>query len=364
MSGVPSAQPRRRRRRQRWVKGGVAVVLGAVAAAAGLGIAAGLGTAVSAHRPPPTRVTGVVGGSRSAATPVSSGVGASTPTTVPTTVPTTTTAARVTTTTTAPAPMTEPGGGRTLLPTDRIVAYYGVAGVPALGVLGEAPPGALWPRLAAQAARYEQFGRPVVPAYELIAFVAQASPGADGSFTARIPDATISSYLDVVHAHHGLLILDIQPGRSSFLDDAQTLAPWLARPDVALGLDPEWELQPGQVPLHQIGQTSAGEINQVSAWLQDLVRAQHLPQKLLLVHQFTVDMVRDKVAVRLQPDLATVFNMDGFGGRAAKMSEYQALAADTRFGLGFKVFFGRDVGPFSPGELLALTPPLSVVEYE
>lgn len=156
------------------------------------------------------------------------------------------------TTTTQPRLSMDPGGGRRLFPTQRVVAFYGEAGDPTLGVLGDAPPAQLWPRLAAQADLYAQPGVRVLPAYELIAYTAQAAPGPGGTYAARIPDATINAYLSVVHAHHGLLILDIQPGRSNFLTDAETLAPYLDHPDAALALDPEWELAPGQVPLQQI----------------------------------------------------------------------------------------------------------------
>lgn len=269
-----------------------------------------------------------------------------------------------TTTTSTTPPLDEPGGGRTLLPGRRIVAFYGAAGIPALGVLGEAPPDQLWPRLAGQAASYSTGGTATLPAYELVAWVAQAAPGKSGSYAAKIPDATIASYLAVVRAHQGLLILDIQPGRSDFLADAQALAPWLTQPDVALALDPEWVLAPGQTPLRQIGSTTAAAVNQVSTYLQGLVAANHLPQKLLVVHQFTPQMVQDKPAVTVEPDLATVFNMDGFGAAANKATRYQQLAADARFGLGYKVFYHRDTPPLTPTQVLDLAPAPQLIEYE
>jgi hypothetical protein len=261
-------------------------------------------------------------------------------------------------------PSYEPGGGRTLLPNNRVVAFYGAAGNPRLGVLGEAPPEQLWPRLDAQAAAYRQSGTPVVPAYELITYTTQAAPGPANTYSAEITDATIERYLEVVRAHHGLLILDIQPGRAEFLADAQTLEHWLAEPDVALALDPEWKLDAGQLPSKQIGHTTAAAVNAVSAWLSQLVATENLPQKLLLIHQFTPDMVRDKPSVQSPPGVAVVFNMDGYGGQAVKLSKYQLLAEDTRFPLGFKVFYHQDVSPFGPSDLLGFTPTPSVIEYQ
>lgn len=240
--------------------------------------------------------------------------------------------------TTLPPPASEPGGGRVLLPGHRIVAYYGAAGVASLGVLGEADPEQLWPRLVAQANPYIQPGTPVLAAYELIAFRTQAAPGPAHNYTERVSDKTIERYLTVVRAHRGLLILDIQPGRSDFIDDAQSLSGWLAQPDVGLALDPEWKLDANQFPSRQIGHITASALNTVSAWLSQLVGSHNLPQKLLLIHQFTPTMVTDKPSVQQPPGLALVFNMDGFGGQAAKLSKYEFLAADSRFALGFKIF--------------------------
>lgn len=73
-----------------------------------------------------------------------------------------------------------------------------------------------------------------------------------------------------------MLVIDIQPGRGSFLAGVEALAPWLSVPDVGVALDPEWELQPGQSPLAQIGYTTAAEINATSNWLSSFTPAHRL----------------------------------------------------------------------------------------
>jgi hypothetical protein len=264
--------------------------------------------------------------------------------------------------TTSAAP-TLPDGTRKLFPGHRVVAYYGAAGGPALGVLGSASPNGIWPRLDRQAKAYDRKGTPVLPAYELITYVAAGSSG-DGSYANRASNATIDRYAAAAHRHHALLILDIQPGRGDFLADAKTLTRWLKRPDVALALDPEWKLQGNEKPLQQIGHTDAATVNSVSSWLDGVTAAAHLPQKLLLIHQFTTDMVRDKAAVVTRPHLAVTFNMDGFGGRAAKLSKYRDLAKDKKFAIGMKLFYKHDVNIFSPRQTIALKPTPDVVDYE
>ncbi|MDQ2726303.1 MAG: hypothetical protein M3Y91_00185 [Actinomycetota bacterium] len=258
----------------------------------------------------------------------------------------------------------EPGGGTTLFPSHRLVAYYGAPASPTLGVLGDAPPDVLWSRLAAAAAPFAVPKTAVVASYELIAYTAEAAPGPNGTYSAELAPSQLDEYLNVVHAHHGMLILDIQPGRSDLLADAQSLEPWLAHPDVGLALDPEWELQPGQRPSQQIGRTTAGEINQVSAWLQQLTVAHRLPQKLLIVHQFRASMVEAKPDVTSRPNLALAFNMDGFGAAENKLSVYQLLAGDPRWALGYKLFYSRDQPLQTPDQILALAPAPQIVEYE
>jgi hypothetical protein len=257
-----------------------------------------------------------------------------------------------------------PRGGQQLLPKWRVVAYYGGSNGPALGVLGSGPPDAVWPRLDREAARWSSAGHPVLPAFELIAVVADAGPGLDGRYRTRISGRDIDRYLAAARRHKALLVLDIQPGRSDFPTEARRLERWLREPDVALAIDPEWRMGPGEVPGRKIGSVQAAEVNAVSGWLDALTARLRLPQKLLLVHQFTTNMVRGKPAVRPRPHLAMVFNMDGFGGQEAKLAKYRLLAADHRFGLGFKLFYKQDVDLFQPRELLAVKPAPSMIEYQ
>ena len=263
-----------------------------------------------------------------------------------------------------PPPPTLPGGGRTLFPGHRIVAYYGAAGTAALGVLGSGPPEQVWSRLAAVAGGFRQPAARPLPTFELISVVANAGPGPDGKYRTRISDEAIDRYHAVVRRHGGLLLLDIQPGQADFLTEAIRLAPWLREPDVALAIDPEWRMGADGVPGRRIGSVDAAEVNAVSAWLDRLTVRYRLPQKLMLVHQFTTGMIHNKPAIQLRPHLAMVFNMDGFGGRAAKLAKYRMLAADHRFGLGLKLFYRQDISIFRPCDVLALHPAPRVIEYQ
>ncbi len=274
---------------------------------------------------------------------------------------TTTTIPQTTTTTTM---VQEPGGGVQLFLNRKIVAYYGLPGNPTLGVLGTTGANAAWAALNAVAQSYATPGVKILPAFELITYVAQGGPGPDGTYSKRIPNSVIQHYLSVVRQNNGLLILDIQPGRGSLLKDAQSLAPYLSQPDVALAIDPEWEVSSTEVPGKVIGHTTGEEINALSKWLQGLTIQNNLPQKLLLVHQFKQSMVVDKWATEPRSNLSIVFNMDGFGSWGMKVKAYQLLEPYTDFGLGFKLFYHQDLPLGSPQQVMALVPQPNVIEYQ
>ncbi len=272
-------------------------------------------------------------------------------------------AARGTTAKPKPPP-TLPRGGRTILPGHRVVAYYGAPQDEQLGTLGIGTPAQAGERLAKTTRRYARYG-PAWPAMELIAVVANRDPGQDGQYRMRQTGAVIRRYLRAARAMKALLILDIQPGRSDFLQEAMALERWLRKPDVSLALDPEWRVAAPNVPGQVIGSVTSREINAVSYWLSGIVRKRRLPQKLLLIHRFTQDMIGDEQLIKRRPGLAITINVDGFGGQAIKRAKYKQFArANTRFSNGFKLFFEEDSGLFTPRQVVHLKPPPNVVVYE
>ena len=258
-----------------------------------------------------------------------------------------------------------PGGGRTILPGRRVVAFYGAPGDRELGTLGIGTPDAAARRLRKRARAFARPGRPALGALELIATVAAASPGADGKHRTRQSANVIDRYLRAARRAGMLLLLDIQPGSSDFLTEAGALERWLLEPDVGLALDPEWRLPAGIRPGSRVGSVTAEEVNLVSAYLAQIVKARRLPQKLFVVHQFTDTMIEGRERVAARPGLATIFNVDGFGDRANKISKYFQLAPRPRgTHLGFKLFFKEDTGLMSAREVLRLRPPPDLVVYE
>jgi hypothetical protein len=113
-----------------------------------------------------------------------------------------------------------------------------------------------------------------------------------------------------------------------------------------------------------IGRVDSREINATTAWLAQLVERLDLPQKLVVVHQFTDDMV-DETQLKARRGLAMVLNADGFGSAVVKKSKYHRFTRQSPgFGTGFKLFYHEDLDMMSPRRVLRLKPPPDFVVYE
>jgi hypothetical protein len=264
----------------------------------------------------------------------------------------------------APDPPAREGA---LLPAQRIVAYYGNPRSAAMGVLGQLPPEQMLDRLGQQAQAYAVLDpqTPVHPALELVAVAAQQAPGADGLYRGRSSSEEIERVASWARSRGYLLILDVQPGRSTFAAEIAALAPFLAEPDVHLALDPEWAMGPGQVPGRTIGGTDAVTVNQIIQTVAGIVAEHNLPPKVLVIHRFLDRMLANPGEIDLDPRVQVVITMDGVGGPAAKISRYaQVVSSQPVQFAGFKVFYTRDINPLTPEQVLALTPVPRVVIYQ
>ncbi len=261
-----------------------------------------------------------------------------------------------------------PGGGQVLFPGRLLVALYGHPGAPALGALGQQDLPASITRARQAAAPYRALSKvPVVPAFEIIATVARASPGPDGDYSYATPAAGLRPWARRATAAGMYVILDLQPGRASLLAQARKYQSLLELPGVGLALDAEWKLQPGQKPLRQIGSVSIGEVNSVIRWLAGLTARYRLPQKLLVLHQFRLSMIRDERNLDTShDDLAILFHMDGQGTPAVKQQTWAAVtrAAPAGVFFGWKDFYVKDHPMLDPRQTITRTPRLSMISYQ
>ncbi len=247
--------------------------------------------------------------------------------------------------------------------------HYGTAGTDSLGVLGEGTPAQAAARLEKAAAPFgPASGRTVLPAFELISTVAQQSPGKDGDYSEPISDAEVQAYLDAARAAKALVVLDLQPGRATLLEQAKLFQRFLEQPDVGLAVDPEWKLQPGQQPGEEVGHVTVEEVNAVSSWLAGLTKAKGLPEKVFMVHQFQEQSVRpDNEDIAARPGLATVVHADGFGPQSVKKETYAQISLKSGpLHNGFKLFYEKENDPdlMTPAQVMALRPRPELVTYQ
>lgn len=261
-----------------------------------------------------------------------------------------------------------PGGGFLMFPGRRLVALYGNPTTTSLGPLGEQDPAAGLARLETISGGYGADGEQVIPTWEIIVTVAAASPGNDGDYSNEMPVDLIASWVDFAEDNGMYVLLDLQPGRTTFLSQAVLYEELLLRPHVGLALDPEWRLKPDQVHLNQIGSVAAAEVNEVAEWLAALTRDNALPQKVLLLHQFRDDMLPNRDTIAAHPELSLVIQMDGHGTIPEKMTTWVRTTAGwetDQFEYGWKNFYDEDVpGPMGPADVLQLVPTPVYISYQ
>lgn len=236
--------------------------------------------------------------------------------------------------------------------------------MPRLGIVGELGKEALVARLQEQATAYED-DRPVQGAIHLIAEVAQAEPGWDGLYLNCMPDELIEEYADLARRNGLLLILDLQIGLSTVPNEIAHFRKHLTASHVHLALDPEFDMAPGQVPAEQLGGMDATDINVAIRTLAEIVRANNLPNKILIVHQFDPDMIRNKDTIQDDPLVDVVVDMDGWGAPETKIEQYDRYVRSepVEYG-GIKLFYKQDGPLLTPDQVLGLDPRLDVFIYQ
>jgi len=263
-----------------------------------------------------------------------------------------------------PGPTPLPGS---ILPAKRIVAYYGNPLSKRMGILGQVPPDEMLSRLDKEVAAWNAAdpSTPVQPALHLIAVVAQAGPGRDGMYRARMSDSLIERVASWAARRNAIVFLDVQVGKSNVKAELPRLVPFLKRPNVHLGLDPEFSMKGGHKPGTRIGTMDASDINYTIGLLSQLVTEHNLPPKVLVIHRFTRPMLTRTKQIELNPRVQVVIEMDGFGPPRLKRDSYQAYvyAEPVQF-TGFKIFYKNDKPRMTPEEVLKLTPAPVYIQYQ
>ena len=268
---------------------------------------------------------------------------------------------------TAPAaPPKAPDPPRPVLSEHLLVTWYGNPRVGRMGVLGRHQGADLATRLKKQANAYAPLTqKKILPAYHLVATIAQPTAGKDNKWRRRETKALMRTLLAEARAHEFKLILDIQTGRSTVRAEMEYLREFLEEPDVYLALDPEFAMPEGEIPGRKIGRMTARDVNDAIDFLDGIIREKNLPAKVLIVHQFTVNMLRDKHQIRDSPLVDVVLDMDGFGDRPLKKAMYKTIVARRPLEYpAIKLFYKEDTNLLGEKDVMKLVPEPAVVIYQ
>lgn len=261
-----------------------------------------------------------------------------------------------------------------ILPHNRIVAYYGNPNSRKMGVLGEYPERQMLSMLDETVALWRKAdpSTPVIPAIHLVTVVAQGSAGPDGGWRRRESPQIIEQAYQWAQSRKGLFFVDIQAGHSTLQQELPLLLKYLERPDVHVGIDPEFYMhhkRAGIRPSVKVGQMMASDVNYVIETLDKLVREKNVPPKVLVVHRFRADMLPDAENIRPTPRVQVVMHMDGWGPAWLKFDSYKDYVVQHPVAFtGFKFFYRNDTKTgeplLKPGEVLGLLPRPLYLQYQ
>lgn len=267
------------------------------------------------------------------------------------------------------APYPLPGA---ILPFKRVVSYYGNFYSKKMGILGELPEAEMLAKLKEEIKKWEaaDTATEVIPALHYIAVTAQGAPGKDGKYRLRMPFSQIDSTLKKSEKINAITFVDVQVGLSTLQQEIPLLEKYLIRPDMHLGVDPEFSMKGGQKPGSVIGSFNAEDINYVTGYLAELVRKHNLPPKILIIHRFTQNMVTGYKQIITRPEVQIVIDMDGWGMQARKVNTYkQFVYKEPIQYTGFKLFYKNDFREansriMTPEEVMKLTPKPLYIQYQ
>jgi hypothetical protein len=207
-----------------------------------------------------------------------------------------------------------------------------------------------------------------VPTFEIIATVASSSAGPDGNYSAEADPEVLRPWVEAAGEAGIYVVLDLQPGRTDFVTQAERYRSLLELPHVGLALDPEWRLGANEVHLRQVGSVPIDEVNRVVTWLADLTRNEALPQKLLVLHQFKLAMLPGRERLDTSRDeLAVMVHADGQGGQGDKQATWRVLHQNAPAGItwGWKNFHDEDAPMLTPEQTIAQVDPTpQLISYQ
>ena len=229
-----------------------------------------------------------------------------------------------------------PGEPQGYLDNIRLFAYYGSPTGPGLGILGNWPRPDMLNHMRQTIANWQlYYEQPLLSTYHMVTTVANPHPPL---YRHHVSLDMIQEWIDSAKENGVVVILDIQPGRANIMAEYNRIRQFLYEPHVHLAVDPEFVMLEGQIPLVNVGQIYASQINEVQADMNNIAAEIGL-NRVLIIHQFANSMIPDKDNIQAYPFVELLINGDGVGQAEAKIRNYNQYATESGFEYGgFKLF--------------------------
>jgi len=282
-----------------------------------------------------------------------------------------------------PAPIFDPNIGA-ILPTNRVIAFYGVPHAEPTGPAFEID-NVMLAKLKEQGAIYEKLdpAHPVKLGIDLVVSVPDSSPGPDNTYSHHVDSNTIQSYIDFCQAHGLLLFLDLNIGQAPVMKEVNAFIPYLQRYSfVHMAIDPEWMFpRRDGIPGINLSNVRAADLNPIIEAVASIPQLYHVPRKTLIIHQYRSDgdglanpynavqaEIADKRNILFDKRVDVVIHVDSVGGypgdREDKVRQYSEWVKkdmlryeNFQYG-GFKLFYHIEAKTrlMTPQEVLSMMP--------
>lgn len=256
-----------------------------------------------------------------------------------------------------------PGNPQPYLSRYRLLTYYGSPLGRGLGILGNNPRYITLQNMRHIVKEYQDLdsSKYVMPTYHMITSVADTN---EPDFRHHVGLGVMEEWVGAANASGAAIIIDIQPGRVSVVEEVNRIKHLLYNPHVHLAIDPEFTMSADQLPNVHVGQLSAAEINAVQEILNQIALEIGV-KRVLILHQFKGSMLPDKGAIINYPHVEMVIDSDGTFNTDIKVANYIGYSVGPAFEYGgIKLFYNYDDYLLSAEDVMSLSPPPAVIIYQ
>lgn len=247
-----------------------------------------------------------------------------------------------------------------------VIGYYGRPNSSTLGILGENNIDELIKKMRDKADYFSSELNNNVDiklAFHLIHSLATKDPGRRNDYLLGMQESSVMKYINRAKKEGFLVFIDVQLGTKTPYEALLPILKYLKYDNVHFAIDPEFKIPKHRryPPGKYVGHIFAQDLNKAQKLISDYMLENNIEGKRdLIVHMFHKRMLREKQDVKKFENINLVYNIDGHGKPAIKISIYNNLYNQEQEKIaysGFKIFNNSDSKPLmTPKQILGLEP--------